>query len=411
MSDTVSEPLTNEACEPWPVPKPPLQCADPVPDPGFETLCTHYADDPRRHQQAAVVPIYQTSTFVYPDAAAFEKRRTPESPYYDYSRVGNPTSQVLEAKLARLERAAWADCFSSGMGAISAAVNACVEAHSHVVAVAHCYGPTRWYLEHLRRLAIETTFVPGVDPADFIAALRPNTRLIYLESPTSGRFEVLEIEPIVRAARERGILTILDNSWATPCFQNPLEFGVDLVVHSASKYLNGHSDVIAGVVAGRDRRLRERVWRELELSGAALDPFAAWLMLRGLRTLPLRMQRHQENALAVARMLAEHPKVACVLHPGLPSHPQHATARKQLRGYASLFSFALKDQSATALHRLLDRLRLFGIGVSWGGYESLIVGGTFFSLPDEQPEWLVRVHVGLESKEDLIADLRQALED
>ena len=255
------------------------------------------------------------------------------------------------------------------------------------------------------------TFINSVAPADFIDAIRPNTRVILLESPTSGRFEVPEIEPITKVARERGITTIFDNSWASPCFQNPLELGVDLVVHSATKYLNGHSDVVAGVVAGRDAGLRQRLWQEVELGGGMLDPHAAWLMLRGLRTLPLRMERHQQSALAVARMLEEHPQVAYVLHPGLESHPQHEIAKKQLRGYSGLFSFALKEQSRAATHRLFDRLQLFGIGVSWGGFESLILGGTLFSVRADQPEWLIRLSIGLESERDLIADLKQALEN
>ncbi|MBU0616219.1 MAG: PLP-dependent aspartate aminotransferase family protein [Planctomycetes bacterium] len=376
-----------------------------------ETVCVHQGDDPQRHFGAAAPPIYQTSTFIYPDAAAFEKRRTIEAARYEYTRGGNPTNQILEAKIARLEKAEWADCFGSGMAAITAAINGHIEANTHVVAIARCYGPTRAYLEHVRRFTVETTFVNSVDSADFIGAIRPNTRIIYLESPTSGRFEVFEIEPITKVARERGIITIFDNSWASPYFQNPLELGVDLVVHSATKYLNGHSDIVAGAVAGRDPKLRERLWRECELGGGILDPHAAWLMLRGLRTLPLRMERHQQSALAVARMLEQHPKVACVLHPGLESHPQHEAARKQLRGYSGLFSFALKEQNRQAMHRFFDRLQLFSLGVSWGGFESLIVGGTFFNVAGEKPEWLIRLSIGLESEQDLIADLRQALED
>ncbi len=407
-----SESLSSgDPMELWPVVKPGLPREDPVPNCGFETICTHYGEDPERQFGAAAPPIYQTSTFLYPDAATFDQRRKPGGGRYEYTRGSNPTSQILEAKLARMERAEWADCFGSGMAAITAAINSCVAANTHVVAVAHCYGPTRRYLDRMKRFGVETTFVAGVDPEDFIAAIRPNTRLIYLESPTSGLFEVPEIEPITRAARERGIITAFDNSWATPFFQNPLEMGADLVLHSATKFLNGHSDVVAGVVVGRDRGLREHFLREIELVGGILDPHAAWLLLRGLRTLPLRMERHQENGLAVAEMLAEHPKVTYVLHPGLESHPQHATARKQLRGYSGLFSFALEEQGRAATHRLLNRLKLFRIGVSWGGYESLAVGGTLFGVAGDRPEWLIRLHVGLESKRDLIADIQQALED
>jgi cystathionine beta-lyase len=391
--------------------KPHFAVKSPLPNPGFETICTRYGDDPQRQFGAAAPPIYQTSTFIYPDAEAFEKRLTAQSGRYEYSRGSNPTVQLLEAKLARLEKAEWADCFASGMAAVVAAISSCVHAKAHVIAVRHCYGPTQFYLNHIRRFGVETTYVDSVDPQDFIAAIRPNTKLIYLESPTSGRIEVPEIKPITRAARERGIVTAFDNSWATPYFQNPLEMGIDLVVHSATKYLNGHSDVLAGVVAGRAPELRRRLWQEVSLVGGVLDPHAAWLMLRGLRTLALRMERHQENALAVARLLADHPKVDYVLHPGLESHPQHAVAKKQLRGYASVFSFALKDQGREPTNRFLNRLKLFGIGVSWGGYESLALGGTLFSRRVDPPEWLIRLHIGLESQKDLIADVKQALED
>jgi len=377
---------------------------------GFETICAHLGEDPAQREGAASPAIYQTSTFIYPDAEAFATRRTSENPNYDYTRCGNPTTTILEQKLAALEAGRWANVFGSGMGAISAAINACVESGAHAVAVSECYGPTRWYFEHLQRFGVQTTFVGGVELDAFAAALRPETRVVYLESPTSGMFSVPDIDPIVKLARERGIVTIFDNSWASPYFFRPLEHGVDLVVHSATKYLNGHSDVVAGVVAGRDENLRHRVAKEVELCGASIDPFASWLMIRGLRTLAIRMEQHQRSGLAIAKMLAEHPKVERVLHPGLPAHPHHEVARRQLRGYAGLFSFELKDGSAKRTHRVLDALKLFGIGVSWGGFESLAIGGSFFSKRADRPEWLIRLHVGLETTEDLVADVRQAVD-
>lgn len=394
----------------WPRLKPELPAADPVERPGFETICARYAEQAEAQCGAAAPPIYQTSTFFYPDVETFTKRLSAEGNRYDYTRGGNPTVQLLEAKLARLEHGAWADCFGSGMGAISAAINACVQAGSHVVAVAHCYGPTRWYLNHLRRFDVSTTFVNSIDPQAFLDAIKPETTLIYLESPTSGRFEVPEIEPIAKAARERGITTIYDNSWATPYFFTPLDLGVDLSVHSASKYINGHSDVVAGVVIGNDRGLRQRVWDELVLCGATLDPFAAWLMLRGLRTLALRMEQHQKSGLTIARFLEQHPAVALVRHPGLESHPEHSVACRQFRGYSGLFSFEPIDPSRETMARFIDRLRLFSNAVSWGGPESLIIGGTMFSDRPDRPQTVIRVSIGLESTENLIADLKQALE-
>jgi cystathionine beta-lyase len=385
---------------------------DPLTSGGFETQCAHYGEHRLAHGGAVAPPLYQTSNFVYPDAEAFERRLLRQSPYYDYTRVGNPTTAVLEAKLAVLEHGTWARGFASGMGAITAAINACVESGAHVVAVANCYPPTHEYLEqYLTRFGVTTTFVHGTQPSDLLAAVQDNTRLIYLESPTFGLNEILPIEPIASAARQRGIVTVFDNSWATPYFQCPLDFGVDLVVHSATKYIGGHSDVVAGVVVGRDEDLRRRVCREAELHGATLDPFAAWLLLRGLRTLAVRMEQHQRSGLEMARFLAGHSKVAQVYHPGLESHPQHALARTQLRGFASLFSFALHDQSREATHRFLNRLRLFSLAVSWGGYESLATGGTFFDRHASNARWLIRLHVGLETTADLLNDVRQALED
>jgi cystathionine beta-lyase/cystathionine gamma-synthase len=376
----------------------------------FETVCTHYGEDCLAQGGGASPPIHQSSTFVYPDAEAFERRLTPASRYYDYTRVGNPTTSILEAKLARLEGGAWCRCFASGMGAISAAINACTHAGAHVVAARQCYHPTYRYLaDYLNRFGVTTTFVNSCDPAEYIAAMSDDTRVMYLESPTTGRFEVPEVAPIAAAARRRGVITIFDNSWASPYFQNPLAMGCDLVVHTATKYIGGHSDLVAGAVIGTDDELKRKVALEAELVGATLDPFAAWLTIRGLRTLGLRMERTQQSGLAAARFLEQHPKVLSVSHPGLESHPQHAIARRQLRGYGSLFSFRLREQTREATHRFMNALTLFRIGVSWGGHESLVVGGSLFSLDPKQPEWIIRLYVGLESSRDQIADIEQAL--
>lgn len=381
------------------------------PEAGFETICQHYAENRLAHDGAAAPPLYQSSTFVYPNAEAFIGRKAPDAPYYEYTRVGNPTVEMLEAKLARLEAADWARGVGSGMAAVAAAINACVQAGDHVVCVSRVYWPTRVYLGRMERYGVQTTYVRGVDPADFAAALRPETKLLYLESPTSGIADVPPVRELVALAGERGIKVVLDNSWATPFFYRPLDDGVDLVLHSATKYFGGHSDVVAGVVMGHDADLRQRVLDEAEFTGGTLDPFAAWLLLRGLRTLGLRMERHQSNGLAVARTLDQHPKVKHVFHPGLPSHPHHTQAARQLRGFGSLFGFMLREQTREACYRFIDRLKLFSIGVSWGGHESLVLGGDFFSEDPASPVWFIRLHVGLESEADLVADVLQALED
>jgi cystathionine beta-lyase len=388
---------------------------DPLTSGAFETLCAHYGEHRLVHGGGAAPPLYQTSTFVYPDAESFERRNEPDSPHHIYSRRSNPTTALLEAKVARLEHGQWARAFSSGMGAITAAINVPLRSGAHVVAVADCYQPTRRYLrDYLNRFDIQVSFVRGTDPQEIIAAIRAETCLVYLESPTTGRFDTIAIPPITAAARQRGILTIFDNSWATPLFQCPLELGCDLVLHSATKYIGGHSDTLGGIVVGRDDALRHRLCEEAELLGASIDPFAAWLLIRGLRTLSVRMQQHERSGLAVAQMLHEHPAVLRVRHPGLPDDPGHAVAQQQLSGYAGMFSFALKDQSREATHRFIDRLRVFSIGVSWGGFESLAIGGDaggLFNDDPDQPRWIIRLHCGLEQTEDLVDDVRQALEE
>lgn len=380
---------------------------------GFETLCAHFAED-RRSAGPAAPPLIQSSTFVYPDAAAFETRDDPQPPHFDYTRRANPTTTVLERKLAALEHGTWARVCASGMGAITAAINLPLSQGAHVVCVHDCYHPTRRYLtDYLQRFGVTATFVPGVETEAYLAAMRPETRLLYLESPTSGRFDVLDVPALASAARARGILTIHDNSWASPYWQNPLELGCDLVVHSATKYIGGHSDVVAGAVIGRNPDLGRRVAVETEWLGATPDPFAAWLLLRGLRTLPVRMRQHQDTTLQVAHLLAAHPAVAAVHYPGLPGHPGHTRARSQLRGFSGVLSFELREQSRAATHRFLNRLRLFGLGCSWGGFESLALGGEaklLFSAPHGRAPWLIRLSLGLETTADLLADLAQALE-
>ena len=385
---------------------------DPLTDGGFETLCGHYGEHRLAHGGAAAPPLYQSSTFVYPDAEAFERRHLPTNPYFDYTRQSNPTTAMLEVKLAALEHGEWARCYGSGMGAITGAVGACLAAGSHIVAVDNCYPPTRTYLEqYLSRFGVTTTFVRGTNPDDFIACLRDDTRIVYLESPTWGRLEVLEVAAIAEAARARGATVVFDNSWATPYFQNPLDLGCDIVVHSMSKYIGGHSDVLGGVAIGRSSDLGRRIKEEGELVGAVLDPFAAWLHLRSLRTLAVRMEQHERSGLEIARMLADDSRVQRVLHPGLPSHEGHEAAKEQMRGYGGVFAFALAEQSREATHRFINRLRVFHIGCGWGGAESLAIGGTLFDRNSTKPLWLIRLHVGLETAEDLLSDVRRALED
>jgi cystathionine beta-lyase len=379
-------------------------------EPGFDTICQHLGEDRQAWGGGAAPPIYQNSTFCFPSCQAFEDRLRPGNQRFEYTRGANPTTAIVESKIAALEKGEWAWCFGSGMGAVSAAVNACIKTGDHIVSIARVYYPTRQFFSHIKRFGIETTYVPGVDVADFEAAFKPNTSVLYLESPSSGFGDCPPIAALCEAAHARGIRVILDNSWATPYFLRPLELGCDLVLHSATKFFGGHSDLVAGVVIGRDAELDAKVHTELRLIGSVLDPFAAWLMIRGLRTLPIRMEQHQASALSVAKFLSEHPQVERVYHPALPAHPHHEIAMQQLHGTSSLFCFTLKEQTKQAHYSVVDALKLFHIGVSWGGHESLALAADFFSIPPEETQWCIRIHVGLETPNDLIEDLKQALE-
>ncbi len=370
----------------------------------FEDICIHWGEDPERYMGSVVPPIFQNSLFTAPSVDA----RSRKSGRYIYTRESNPTTDILNRKIAALEGAEEARCFASGMAAISAAVMSQLRSGDHVVCVKNVYYPARALLQdYLNRFGVEVSFVQGTRVEDFEQALRPNTRLFYLESPTSINLWLQPLEEVCAFARARGITTIIDNTWATPVFQRPIQMGVDIVVHSASKYLGGHSDVIAGVVC-TSRQHIEAIHREMTLIGGVLDPFAAWLILRGLRTLPARLRQHQQSALRVAQWLSEHPAVHRVLYPGLPSHPQYELACRQMSGFSGLFSFTLKHNSREAAAGVVDALKTFHIGVSWGGYESLALPMLIEDYDGEQ-RWGLRVHIGLEQPESLIADLEQAL--
>lgn len=386
-----------------------------VREPGFETICTHSGEEPSRFLGAVAPPLFQNSLFASPDAETFARRGDMRPEVYDYTRVANPTTDILESKLALLEKTDSARCFGSGMAAVSAAILHSVKAGDHIVAVETVYGPTKVFLtSYLSQFSVDVTYIRGTDPQEFAEACRPNTKLFYLESPSTFVFHLQDLAAVAAIARERGITTAIDNSWASPYFQNPAEFGIDLVIHSATKYLGGHSDIVAGVVAGPKAHLDRLAAREGALLGGILDPFAAWLMLRGLRTLPVRMDRHQANALQVATFLEGHPKVACVHYPGLASHPQHDLIKRQMRGSSGLLSIELKEGGQPVAYAFVNRLKYFHIACSWGGYESLAIAIPFAERSAAGGSagggWGARLHVGLETVEDLVADLDQALE-
>jgi cystathionine beta-lyase/cystathionine gamma-synthase len=382
---------------------------------------THLNHDPPHPYGAAAPPLHQTSTFGFESweaiDTAFENRT--ETPIY--SRQINPTVRLAEDKLAGLARAEACRLFGSGMAAISAAILHCVGAGDHIVTITNVYGPARAFMSTYlpKKTGVTATFVDGSAVSDFAEAITDRTRLIYLESPSSARFGLQDIRAVCELAHSRGIKVIVDNTWATPVFQKTLALGADLEVHSASKYLCGHSDVVAGAVLGSRLAIDTIAVEEGELLGAKMAPFEAWLMLRSLRTLTARLDRHQRNAALVAAFLEGHSAVGEVRYPGLDSFPQRALAVQQMSGSTGLLGFGLDTEDVSAVRRFFDALRLFHRAVSWGGHDSLVYAPVISYMKEHPPERFaemgisvgdIRISVGLEDPEDLMADLQQAFE-
>ncbi len=381
-----------------------------MPDP--ETICAHWGEDRTKYMGAVIPPIFQNSLFTNPTVEDRYEHRDPG--FHDYTRVENPTTEITEAKIAALERGERARCFGSGMGAISCTILSAVKAGDHVVAVDTCYGPTRQFLKsYLARFGVTVTMINGSDVQEWEDARLPNTTLFYLESPSTFVFRQQDLSAVAGIAKEHGITTICDNSWASPIFQNPLEFGIDFVVHSATKYLGGHSDIVAGVAVGSKEKMTTMLQNEGQLIGAILDPFASWLLMRGLRTLPIRMEHHQQTTLELAKRLLSHPKVETIYYPGLAHDPQPELTARQLRGTSGLMTVRLKNQTKEASYRFVNSLKYFGIGCSWGGFESLALPislpGKWVGEPQTNPIWTVRMHIGLEGVNDLWNDIEHAL--
>lgn len=387
---------------------------------GFQTDCTTTGEDREAFFGSVAPPIFESSLFTFPSYAAFD-RAAGSSPTADgtrpvYTRGSNPTVSVLERKLALLERGEAARVFASGMAAIAAAVLSVARGGDHVIAVRSIYNNAYRLLQgYLPDLGIETTFVDCTDVDEIAAVIRPTTRVLYLESPGNPAMHLVDLDAAAALARRHNLRTIIDNSMATPYNQRPLEHGIDLVVHSATKYLSGHSDVVAGAVIGSKSLIERIASYEIRDLGGIVAPFEAWLILRGIRTLGLRMQAHNEAGMRIATWLAARPGIETVLYPGLPSHPQHDLARSQMSGFSGLMSVVLEGGFERAV-RFADALQMFGIAVSWGGFESLVLPiKPDPNVPRELAAdlgivpGLVRLSIGLEDVEDLIADLEQGL--
>jgi methionine-gamma-lyase len=391
--------------------------------PGFATLCIHGKKHLDKHEgerpiRAVSTPIFQSSTFAFENvehgAAVFRG----EDSSYVYTRLGNPTQAALETEVAYLENGEAALALASGMAAATTAVLTCCVTGDHIVAGDTLYGGThQLFTQTLPRLGIAVTEVPAQDPENFARAITKKTRLIYIETPANPTLVLTDIARVAEIARRRGIPVLVDNTFCTPYLQNPLDLGADIVLHSATKYIGGHGDTVAGILVGKaDWILRARM-ETLRDMGGCISPFNAWLLLRGLKTLPVRMDRHMENAMEIAHFLSYHPRVGEVIYPGLKTHPQHELAARQQRGFGGMISFMVKG-GREAGRTVMDNVKLCTLAVSLGDVDTLIehpasMTHSTYSVSELGKVGIdpamVRLSVGLENVEDIIADLRQAL--
>ena len=375
----------------------------------FETLAIHDGNTPEKSAGSVTPPVYQTSTFARPSLD--------ERGEFFYSRIGNPTRSALETTLALLENGKHATTFASGVAAMMAAMQV-LRPGDHVVSSLDVYGGSyRIFEQLLRPWGVETSYAASEATESYLECIRPETRMIWVETPSNPLLQICDLRALAAIANERGIVLAVDNTFASPYFQRPLDLGAHLVVHSTTKYLGGHSDVIGGAVIATDDKLHHAVRNYQGAAGAIPGPWDCWLVSRGIKTLKIRMEEHQKNALHLARALEKHPAVSRVLYPGLESHPQHELAKSQMSGFGGMLTIALRG-GLPAVRKMLGALKLFVIADSLGGVESLVAAPALMTLgPLSQKERdrractddLVRLSVGLENAEDLEADLLNAL--
>ena len=380
-----------------------------------ETAAVHGAADLEKKNGPVTPPIYQTSTFEVTDND--EQQRVTTTDRY-YTRWGNPTITVAEQTIAELEGTEAARTFASGMGAITSTVLAFLKAGDHIVSQRDVYGGVaKFFTEWLPKMGIETTFVDTTDYGQYEQAVRKNTKLLYLESPTNPALRVVDFKQAAALARKHGLISLIDSTFGTPINQRPAEYGIDLVMHSGTKYLSGHADLTCGVICGR-QGLMDQLWETRTTLGNCMDPHAAWMLTRGLKTLAVRVARQNENALRVAEFLERHAKVRKVHYPFLKSHPQHAVARQQMSGGSGMVTFEVEGTGEAAC-RVSEAMQLFKLATSLGGVESLVSIPVLTShamisaeLREKMgvTEQMVRLSVGIENADDLIADLERALE-
>lgn len=386
---------------------------------GFATRAIHAGQYPDPQTGSLATPIYQTSTFTFSSAEQGSARFAGEEAGYIYTRLGNPTQEALEKKMADLEGGEACLAFGSGMAAISGTVLALVKSGDHLLADETLYGCTHTFFSHmLSRFGVEVTYTDMSDIRNLEREIRKNTKAVYFETPANPTLKLVDIKAVSSITHSAGAMVVIDNTFMSPYFQQPLKLGADIVVHSATKYISGHGDVIAGVAVGPKEFMDTARMTTLKDIGGVISPFNAWLTLRGLKTLALRMERHNQNALAVARFLEEHPMVDSVYYPGLASHPQHHLAGMQMTGYGGLITFELKGGIEAGM-RMMNSLSLCRLAVSLGDTETLVqhpASMTHSAVPREDrlkmgvTDGMVRISVGLEDAGDIIEDLTRALD-
>ena len=380
-------------------------------------ILNHLGEDREKYFNAVAPPIIQTSNFAFKNLEEFKEAFVDELQSHLYSRGNNPTVQILRKKIAALEEAEDSLVFSSGAGAIANAVIANVKAGDHIICVQSSYSWTFNLISNfLVRFGVEYTFVDGSDINKIAAAIQPNTTVLFLESPNSITLELQDLEACAALAKKHNLISIIDGTYASPLYQKPCTIGIDISVHTCSKYLNGHSDVIAGVVSSSKAMIKKIFDCEYMTLGGIISPHEAAMIIRGLRTFELRMERTSASAVKIAQWLEAHPKVEKVIHPHLPAYPQYELAKKQMRKCGGLFSILLKTDRIEKVEAFHKKIKRFLLAVSWGGHESLLLPFCAFygipGRPDTTIPWnLVRIYVGLEDPDWLIEDLEQALEE
>jgi methionine-gamma-lyase len=385
----------------------------------FDTACIHAGQAPDKLFGGVSVPIFQSSTFAFKDAEEGAARFSGKDKGYKYTRIGNPTNAALEDCIAELENGKAGLATATGMAAISTVFMTFLGAGKHIISTGSVYGPTRTLLENeLTRFGVEATFVDSSKPENVKAALRPETKLVYLETPANPTLSISDIEAVAKITHEAGALLVVDNTFCSPLLQKPLNLGADIVLHSMTKFLNGHSDVVAGMLVTKDPELMKPMHKVLCQMGGTIDPHQAWLVLRGVKTLAIRVKAAQANAMKIAEALEKHEKIEWVKYPGLPSHPQYELAKKQMSGPGAMISFELKGGVAAG-KKVMDSVQVCTLAVSLGGIESLIQHPASMTHACMGPEarkqaditdGLVRLSVGCEDVEDLMKDLWQALD-